>query len=1054
MVKHAKPDPIDEAWKKYEAERDKPTPTPTPFPLTPVAEPEQNGGSFFGNLLNILAVPGEAILGGIHGLKKSPFTPGSLLGLLGIVPGGLHGVEKFPFTPASLVGKGEDFLLGLIGMGPQERDAFAARNAEAWAIMTANDPDVAFFDLKTKLEQLGDLAQERPGIEQAISITSEVIAGIGGAKLGAKGIKTIAGRGIKAIAGRGVDEAVAPVTALADQPQVVQKLAQEIPKLERMEPITGQARREVLAGRAAEARTAFDDLVAWEGGPTEAVMKRALSKFKGELPKRPTFTPLVDVLEPQDVMDLRQIVIDASGGDVFEIINNWKALDELFFGRLPQKAQIDRLKTLFGPEVAEEILKKRSGGAVAWETFLDIVNIPKTFVSSFDLSAPLRQGALLAPGHPKQFGAAFGAMFKTVFKPENAKFVDEAIRSHHLFEFAEDVGLFYDPSLMGKAIGLSGREEAFMSRLATKIPGVGWSQRMYSTFLNKFRHDVFYNIADDWMKAGKNYEEFQELARWINWATGRGPSIGPQALQGLMNAAAFSPRFATSRLMMPVELARILTPQSIAGHAIPGQQGMTMAVRGLIAKDLVAAVSTGFMIQRLFKLALGDEVELEEDPRSPDFGKIKYGDIRYDYWGGMQPVARYTANLILQQRKTSSGDLQDVDTIETLTRYLRSKGSPPAGLAYDILSGTTFAGEQMTMEPGFIAEQAFQRFIPLFIQDVVEAIASMSIDGGLATVPGNITEDPVGAIGKLLAASPGLLGVGIQSYKSFHDIRDAVSMEQYRVPYESLTDPSTQLPGGITGIDAKSEVRNDPRVVKYLEARGADVSRLSPEEDLREGYIRLKRINLELEKDFVPKLKLKGGDLRKAIQTLKSARFQVADKMFSPEAQALQGAGEPANLTDALRNEYWEIQVPEDIVNGRLFLDFDARDQQQQVILRRADAAGIARQEIVDRPSDRFTNPEIRRVVEEFEQDMDTLRRYFGEYKKVIRDPRMQMEYRTVPESQWDIKIKRMIPQVERLRLLMRCRTRGRLGGIESLLQKWEFVTTPPDCTKLQSSRK
>src|SRR5690606_29468999 len=73
---------------------------------------------------------------------------------------------------------------------------------------------------------------------------------------------------------------------------------------------------------------------------------------------------------------------------------------------------------------------------------------------------------------------------------------------------------------------LSGREEAFMSRQADKIPGVKRSERAYTGFLNKLRADTFDSIVTKAKEAGIDVEAdpdgLKTLARFVNNATGRG----------------------------------------------------------------------------------------------------------------------------------------------------------------------------------------------------------------------------------------------------------------------------------------------------------------------------------------------------------------------------------------------------------------------------------------------------------------------------------------------------------------------------------------------------
>ncbi|KKL86679.1 hypothetical protein LCGC14_1942360, partial [marine sediment metagenome] len=109
-------------------------------------------------------------------------------------------------------------------------------------------------------------------------------------------------------------------------------------------------------------------------------------------------------------------------------------------------------------------------------------------------------------------------------------------------------------------------------------------------------------------------------------------------------------------------------------------------VRKLAARDLAAFVGTGIGILSMAKLA-GADVEM--DPRSSNFAKIRVGPTRLDFWAGFQPIARYVAQAATGERKSALGNIGEVSLIETGTRFLQSKLSPQAGAAVDIVHGET-----------------------------------------------------------------------------------------------------------------------------------------------------------------------------------------------------------------------------------------------------------------------------------------------------------------------------------------------------------------------------
>lgn len=299
---------------------------------------------------------------------------------------------------------------------------------------------------------------------------------------------------------------------------------------------------------------------------------------------------------------------------------------------------------------------------------LSVWNLPKAIKASLDLSAPFRQGILLAVGHPKEFAGAFKPMMQALRSDDFAKKLDAELRA------TERPGLYLAP-IDNATLGL--REEQFMSSFADKIPGVSATNRAYVTFLNKLRADVYDTVLDGWQAGGKLTDanraaETQGLANVINHFTGRGdiPMVSETTAK-MLNGLFFSPRFVASRFQSVGDaLGVIKSPSSLAAREA--------------ASDMVKFVGAGITVLGLAKLA---GLKVEDDPRAASFGKIQIGPHQVDIWGGEQQVARYTAQFITGQAKTAKGQIKPVDDSglwgesakSVAGRFVRSKLSPTAG---------------------------------------------------------------------------------------------------------------------------------------------------------------------------------------------------------------------------------------------------------------------------------------------------------------------------------------------------------------------------------------
>lgn len=404
----------------------------------------------------------------------------------------------------------------------------------------------------------------------------------------------------------------------------------------------------------------------------------------------------------------------------FRYNNTGEALLKILRGDMPTRGEVALLEKHFGSGLAKAILQKRTFGVKAWQNTLDILNIPRATLASWDLSFPLRQGIMLLPGHPKQWAKSFAQMMKSAVpgdKGKNyARYLEDMAESSRYAGLRNRAGL--DITQWGLT-DITAREEPFLSSWAELIPGVKWSNRTFTTMSNQLRINVFDDVARNWERAGMSWaanpEEYTRLAAFLNHATGRGTI--PAKYAGItpeLNAAFFSPRYQISR------------PQVIYDAFISLKNP---AARKIIIGDLVKYVGTGAATMWLLNQVEG--VEVETKSQASDYGKVIYKNTHYDYWAGLAQMARLISQVASGQAISSGGELHNINRKEVIERYIRTKLSPPAGLVWDILEGQTFMGEQMKLEPTFLARDIPKRVIPMVMQDIVDAIRFQGMDGML-----------------------------------------------------------------------------------------------------------------------------------------------------------------------------------------------------------------------------------------------------------------------------------------------------------------------------------
>lgn len=418
------------------------------------------------------------------------------------------------------------------------------------------------------------------------------------------------------------------------------------------------------------------------------------------------------------------------------------------------KDELIRLRKERAIRLLQEEYKNRTDTQKLKDMTIEVLNVPRTIMSSMDFSAPLRQGLVASVAHPTIAGKAFIEMFRQAVSQKRFDRWFQDVRESDEWPIMEQSGLYVaDPH----DYKLSAKEEQFMNNLAEKIPFIGklikGSERAYVSYLNKMRVDLFQQGADVLESMGMTFENSQEeyegLASFINNSTGRGKlaKIGSVSLEDaapVFNSIFFSPRLIASRLSL-------LNPMYYAK--------LPKYARIMALKDMSKFVGFGVSMLYLLKAAFGCEdnctdckncIKVETDPRSTDFGKLRIGNTRYDVWGGFQQYARIIAQMASGQSKSAtSGKINDIDgkglfgkdRADVLGSFVRGKLSPIPATILDFAAGRNIIGEPMTLEAA-----AERNLLPLIYSDVKDAIK----------------ED--GAKALFTVGLPATFGVGVNTY--------------------------------------------------------------------------------------------------------------------------------------------------------------------------------------------------------------------------------------------------------------------------------------------------
>ena len=459
-----------------------------------------------------------------------------------------------------------------------------------------------------------------------------------------------------------------------------------------------------------------------------------LSKLKGELPKV-DYESIRTQVTQDDIDSLFTMITDSPAVTGFNEITAKRGLGKILGevgGTVPQPSELKELVKVFGEEFVDTLLTKRSGWQKIKEAGGQLLNIPRSLMSSFDLSAPLRQGLFLGPSHPQRFAQSFGTMFKTFGSEKNFAALQASIEQKPTYPLMEESGL----ALMDLSKAMTAREEKFMSQWAEKIPlvgkGVRASSRAYTGFLNKFRADVFEDFVSKTEKLGldplNNPNLTQSIAKFVNAATGRGELGVLEDSAVALNALIFSPRLMSSRLTLLNPVYYVKQDPFVRKEALKS----LFTLAGAVGTTLGVASAAG--------------VKVGTDIRSADFGKMRVGNTRIDIMGGFQQYIRAAGQLATGEYVSSTtgkvitlGESYNLNQLDILYKIFESKQAPVASFITTILKGKDIEGKDVS-----VPKEVARRMIPMMAQDIYELAQ----------------DDP-----ELIPLSAlGAFGVGVQTY--------------------------------------------------------------------------------------------------------------------------------------------------------------------------------------------------------------------------------------------------------------------------------------------------
>ena len=265
---------------------------------------------------------------------------------------------------------------------------------------------------------------------------------------------------------------------------------------------------------------------------------------------------------------------------------------------------------------------------------------------------------------------------------------------------------------------MADRPESALSQAAQKIPLIRRGNRAQNLGV-----DVpALLLAKELIPRAKAMGKFEteadqdDVARQIGDLVGRGTLPRIKAVQDIARVAndfAFSFRFALAKFRNVTTLF----------HTLSTNPRLRAEGFKTLAGNVVMVTAAAYVAKEL-----GADVEV--DPRSADFLKIKIGNTRYDLLGGEGQVIRFMVQMAVGQREQATGNIVEVNRGEIFWRFLQNKQAPIISLIAKIFTRKTAFGRKIEGVEGWTNEMV-DSFLFLWLSDGVDAFKDEYKKSGL-----------------------------------------------------------------------------------------------------------------------------------------------------------------------------------------------------------------------------------------------------------------------------------------------------------------------------------
>lgn len=491
---------------------------------------------------------------------------------------------------------------------------------------------------------------------------------------------------------------------------------EEIPAIKRMR--TKQIARSLGIQEAAAA----------EGVPAADVIRRSKGGYKVSA-DIPQYTPIKLTDKQWDAYSRQVYNVYVGPEYKFQQTAAQDALDELHDGRLITDAEAALLIPVMGVEVAEELASSMEKLGARESRFLNLTrDLVLFWKMPFNFDVQFTRNAVNFVGrHPVKYTKGTYEALRSFASKDYTNTLIQATRGDPAYAEAEAYGM---PFLqMGQLAPLGKVPEQFRGRLPYRLSKIGkkrgkafrkattgirmigkWqlaAERSFVASANWFMLDLWKGRQKQWNSSyalleseGLSIDERARILEKVdkekrNYTDVVGnymkiiqaKSSTGKAIQTAANFVLWSPSMTWSRFRRP---EMMLLKSGSRAYAMSIEATSVAKIYGLAM--LLTTVANYFRDD-------DDQIKVEMNPTSSNWGRFKHGDTWFDLGGGEIQHYRALSQFVVGAIKTQSGRTVEIPREEIAKNYVEGRETALIGIFHELLTGESLFGQKVWAAP-------------------------------------------------------------------------------------------------------------------------------------------------------------------------------------------------------------------------------------------------------------------------------------------------------------------------------------------------------------------